>query len=119
MFLLVRLGRLGRVSSFSLDDITFQQKVLRSRLPQLGFLLLPLNIIITYFTFFLIQAHSTACEFALIKCVHPQCTIEFTRSRLGEHLKSECEYRNVKCDYCGSDVTFASIKVSKLRKDTV
>ena len=37
----------------------------------------------------------------------------FQRSHLGEHLKSECEYRNVKCEFCGKDVTFASMKVSK------
>ena len=37
--------------------------------------------------------------------------MKLQRSHLGEHLKSECEYRNVKCDYCGQDVAFASIKV--------
>jgi hypothetical protein len=39
--------------------------------------------------------------------------MKFQRSHQGEHLKSECEYRNVKCDFCGKDVTFASMKVSK------
>ena len=39
--------------------------------------------------------------------------MKFQRSNLGEHLKIECEYRNVKCDFCGQDVTFASMKVSK------
>jgi hypothetical protein len=37
--------------------------------------------------------------------------MKFQRSHQGEHLKSECEYRNVKCDFCGKDVTFASMKV--------
>ncbi|CAB4034053.1 TNF receptor-associated factor 3-like [Paramuricea clavata] len=34
----------------------------------------------------------------------------FQRFHQGEHLKSECEYRNVKCDFCGKDVAFASMK---------
>jgi hypothetical protein len=41
--------------------------------------------------------------------------MKLQRSDLGEHLKSECEYRNLKCEYCGQDVTFASIKVSKIK----
>ena len=37
--------------------------------------------------------------------------MKFQRSHVGEHLKSECEYRNVKCDYCQKEVPFASMKV--------
>ncbi len=37
--------------------------------------------------------------------------MEFQRSHVGEHLKSECEYRKVKCDYCQKEVPFASMKV--------
>ncbi|CAB4013191.1 TNF receptor-associated factor 3-like [Paramuricea clavata] len=36
--------------------------------------------------------------------------MKFQRFHQGEHLKSECEYRNVKCDFCGKDVAFASMK---------
>ena len=61
----------------------------------------------------LIQEHSTICEHAEISCVHPQCKMNFKRSHLAEHLQNQCEYRNVKCNYCGKDVTFASIKVRK------
>ena len=46
-----------------------------------------------------------------MKCVHSQCHVKLQRSVLGEHLKSECQYRNVKCHHCGQDVTFASMKV--------
>ncbi|CAB4019408.1 TNF receptor-associated factor 2 isoform X1 [Paramuricea clavata] len=56
-----------------------------------------------------LEGHSQVCEHALIKCVHPQCQMKLQRSHLGEHLKSECEYRNVKCVLCGQDVTFALI----------
>ena len=43
--------------------------------------------------------------------------MKFRRCDLGEHLKNECEYRNVKCDYCKNDVASALIKVriNKLR----
>ena len=43
--------------------------------------------------------------------------MKLRRCDLGEHLKNECEHRNVKCDYCKNDVAFASIKVKtdKLR----
>ncbi|CAB4023239.1 TNF receptor-associated factor 3-like [Paramuricea clavata] len=57
-----------------------------------------------------LEGHSEVCEHALIKCVHSQCQMKLQRSDLGEHLKSECEYRHLKCEYCGQDVAFASIK---------
>ena len=41
--------------------------------------------------------------------------MQFKRSRMAEHLQNQCEYRNVKCNYCGKDVTFASIKVSSVK----
>ena len=68
---------------------------------------------ILYNNLFLIQGHSHACEHAQIKCTNPNCKMSFKRSRLAEHLKNQCEYRNVKCDYCGKDVTFASMKASE------
>ena len=37
--------------------------------------------------------------------------MKLQRSYMGEHLKSECEYRNVKCDFCRKDVAFASMEV--------
>ncbi|CAB4036287.1 TNF receptor-associated factor 3-like, partial [Paramuricea clavata] len=57
-----------------------------------------------------LEGHSQVCEHALITCVHSQCQMKLQRSDMDEHLKSECEYRDVKCDYCGQDVTFASMK---------
>ena len=41
--------------------------------------------------------------------------MKFKRSRMAEHLQNQCEYRNVKCNYCAKDVTFASIKVSSVK----
>ena len=58
-----------------------------------------------------LEGHSQVCGYALINCVHSQCKVKFQRSRLGEHLKNDCEYRNVKCEYCQKDIAFASIKV--------
>ncbi|XP_046855192.1 TNF receptor-associated factor 3-like [Xenia sp. Carnegie-2017] len=57
-----------------------------------------------------LESHSQVCEHALINCIHKQCNIQLPRSLLGEHLKNECEYRNVKCEYCGKDVPYASLK---------
>ncbi|XP_046855620.1 TNF receptor-associated factor 3-like isoform X2 [Xenia sp. Carnegie-2017] len=57
-----------------------------------------------------LEGHYQVCEHALISCVHKQCNIQLPRSLLGEHLKNECEYRNVKCEYCGKDVPYASLK---------
>ncbi|CAB4036005.1 TNF receptor-associated factor 6, partial [Paramuricea clavata] len=56
------------------------------------------------------QKHDAECAFRLISCIHTQCKDKFLRSHLGEHLKSECKYRNVKCQYCRKDVPFASIQ---------
>ncbi|CAB4033740.1 TNF receptor-associated factor 3-like, partial [Paramuricea clavata] len=61
-------------------------------------------------TYEALEGHSAVCEHALINCIHSQCRMKFQRSLMGEHLKSECEYRNVKCDFCGKDVTFSSMK---------
>ncbi|XP_046860615.1 TNF receptor-associated factor 6-B-like [Xenia sp. Carnegie-2017] len=58
-----------------------------------------------------LEGHSQVCEHALISCVHKQCNIQLPRSLLSEHLKNEWEYRNVKCEYCGKDVPYASLKV--------
>ncbi|CAB4043354.1 TNF receptor-associated factor 3-like, partial [Paramuricea clavata] len=63
-----------------------------------------------YGTYEALEGHSTVCEHALINCIHSQCKMKFQRSHQGEHLKIECEYRNVKCDFCGQDVTFALMK---------
>jgi hypothetical protein len=60
-----------------------------------------------------IYGHSAVYEHALINCIHTQCKKKFQRSHQGEYLKIEFEYRNVKCDFCGKDVTVASMKVSK------
>ncbi|XP_028417569.1 TNF receptor-associated factor 3-like isoform X2 [Dendronephthya gigantea] len=57
-----------------------------------------------------LEAHFRVCEHTSISCAHPQCKTQFKRVHLGEHLKSECEYRNVKCKYCQKDVEFASIQ---------
>ncbi|XP_046839927.1 TNF receptor-associated factor 3-like [Xenia sp. Carnegie-2017] len=57
-----------------------------------------------------LEGHYQVCEHALISCVHKQCNIQLPRSLLGEHLKNECEYRNVKCEYCGKDVPYALLK---------
>ncbi|XP_046856596.1 TNF receptor-associated factor 5-like [Xenia sp. Carnegie-2017] len=57
--------------------------------------------------------HSQVCEHALISCIHKQCIIQLPRSLLAKHLKNECEYRNVKCEYCGKDVPYASLKDHK------
>ncbi|CAB4034440.1 TNF receptor-associated factor 2-like, partial [Paramuricea clavata] len=61
-------------------------------------------------TYEALERHFAVCEHALINCIHTQCKMKFQRSHQGEHLRSECEYRNVKCDFCGKDVTFASMK---------
>ncbi|XP_046854770.1 serine/threonine-protein kinase/endoribonuclease IRE2-like [Xenia sp. Carnegie-2017] len=60
-----------------------------------------------------LEGHFAVCEHALINCIHKQCNIQLPRSLLGEHLKNECEYRNVKCEYCGKDVPYASLKKLK------
>ncbi|XP_046855631.1 TNF receptor-associated factor 3-like [Xenia sp. Carnegie-2017] len=57
-----------------------------------------------------LERHYQVCEHALISCVHKQCNIQLPRSLLGEHLKNDCEYRNVKCEYCGKDVPYALLK---------
>ncbi|XP_046855647.1 TNF receptor-associated factor 6-like [Xenia sp. Carnegie-2017] len=57
-----------------------------------------------------LEGHSQVCEHALISCVHKQCNIQLHRSLLDEHLKNDCEYRNVKCEYCGKDVPYDSLK---------
>ncbi|XP_046856582.1 TNF receptor-associated factor 6-like [Xenia sp. Carnegie-2017] len=56
-----------------------------------------------------LEGHSQVCEHALTSCIHKQCNIQLPRSLLDEHLKNECEYRNVKCEYCGKDVPYASL----------
>ncbi|CAB4016256.1 TNF receptor-associated factor 3-like [Paramuricea clavata] len=68
---------------------------------------------------YVLFGHSAVCQHALINCIHSQCKMTFQRSHQGEHLKSECEYRNVKCDFCGKDVTFASMKehIGKICED--
>ncbi|XP_046860806.1 TNF receptor-associated factor 6-B-like [Xenia sp. Carnegie-2017] len=58
-----------------------------------------------------LEGHSQVCEHALISCVHKQCNIQLPRSLLGEHLKNECDYRNVKCEHCGKDVSHALLKL--------
>ncbi|XP_046862854.1 TNF receptor-associated factor 2-like [Xenia sp. Carnegie-2017] len=57
-----------------------------------------------------LEGHSQVCEHALISCVHKQCNIQLPLSLLDEHLNNDCEYRNVKCEYCGKDVPYASLK---------
>ncbi|XP_046855642.1 TNF receptor-associated factor 6-B-like isoform X3 [Xenia sp. Carnegie-2017] len=57
-----------------------------------------------------LEGHYQVCEHALINCIHKQCNIQLPRSLLGEHLQNDCEYRNVKCEYCGKDVPHASLK---------
>ncbi|XP_046855664.1 TNF receptor-associated factor 3-like [Xenia sp. Carnegie-2017] len=57
-----------------------------------------------------LESHSQVCEHALINCIHKQCNIQLPRSLLDEHLKNDCEYRSVKCEYCGKDVPYASLK---------
>ncbi|XP_046855628.1 TNF receptor-associated factor 3-like isoform X1 [Xenia sp. Carnegie-2017] len=57
-----------------------------------------------------LEGHSQVCEHALISCIHKQCNIQLPRYLLDEHLKNDCEYRNVKCEYCGKDVPYASLK---------
>ncbi|CAB4027230.1 TNF receptor-associated factor 2-like, partial [Paramuricea clavata] len=69
-------------------------------------------------TYEALEGHSAVCEHALINCIHTQCKMNFQRSHLAEHLKSECEYRNVKCDYCGKDATFASMKILRETRET-
>ncbi|XP_028415920.1 TNF receptor-associated factor 3-like [Dendronephthya gigantea] len=61
-------------------------------------------------TYVELEGHSQVCEHAQINCVHAQCKMKIQRSHLGEHLKNECEYRSVKCNYCRKDVPFASLK---------
>ncbi|XP_028407388.1 TNF receptor-associated factor 3-like isoform X2 [Dendronephthya gigantea] len=63
-----------------------------------------------YGTYVELEGHFQVCEHAQINCVYAQCKIKFQRSYLGEHLKKECEYRNVKCEYCHKDIAFASLK---------
>ncbi|XP_046855708.1 TNF receptor-associated factor 5-like isoform X2 [Xenia sp. Carnegie-2017] len=60
-----------------------------------------------------LEGHSRVCEHALISCIHKQCNIQLPRSLFGEHLKNECEYRNVKCEYCGKDVPYSALKDHK------
>ncbi|XP_046855196.1 TNF receptor-associated factor 3-like [Xenia sp. Carnegie-2017] len=55
-----------------------------------------------------LKSHSQVCEHAIISCIHKQCNIQLPRSLLDEHLKNDCEYRNVKCEYCVEDVPYAS-----------
>ncbi|CAB4016726.1 TNF receptor-associated factor 3-like, partial [Paramuricea clavata] len=62
------------------------------------------------------QKHDAECAFRLISCIHTQCKDKFLRSHLGEHLQSECKYRNVKCQYCRKDVPFASIQSLKRKE---
>lgn len=62
--------------------------------------------------FFVFQGHSGVCEHAVIDCVHSQCKKQLQRSHLGEHLQNECEYRNIKCEFCETELSFASLKVS-------
>ncbi|XP_046855637.1 TNF receptor-associated factor 3-like [Xenia sp. Carnegie-2017] len=57
-----------------------------------------------------LEGHSQVCEHALISCIHKQCNVQLPRSLLDEHLKNDCEYRNVKCEYCGKDVPYGSLK---------
>ncbi|XP_046855200.1 TNF receptor-associated factor 5-like [Xenia sp. Carnegie-2017] len=57
-----------------------------------------------------LEGHYQVCEHALISCIHKQYNIQLPRSLLSEHLKNKCEYRNVKCEYCGKDVPYASLK---------
>ncbi|XP_028407742.1 TNF receptor-associated factor 6-like [Dendronephthya gigantea] len=63
-----------------------------------------------YGTYDDLEAHSQVCDHTQINCVHSKCKMKFKRSHLGEHLKSECDYRSVKCKYCHKDISFASLK---------
>ncbi|XP_046855636.1 TNF receptor-associated factor 3-like [Xenia sp. Carnegie-2017] len=57
-----------------------------------------------------LEGHYEVCEHALISCIHKKCNIQLPPSLLCEHLRNDCEYRNVKCEYCGKDVPNASLK---------
>ena len=43
---------------------------------------------------------STGCQYTQISCSN-NCGVVMLRSLLEEHLKSECELRQEKCEYCG------------------
>lgn len=55
--------------------------------------------------FFLIQEHLPTCQHAQIGNTNSQC-------KMAKHSKNERDNPNVKCNYCGKDVPFASIKVT-------
>ncbi|XP_028408842.1 TNF receptor-associated factor 3-like isoform X2 [Dendronephthya gigantea] len=57
-----------------------------------------------------IENHFQVCGYAMIKCVNSQCQMEFQRLQLDEHLKNECEYRKVICNYCPQNVSLASLQ---------
>ena len=46
-----------------------------------------------------LENHLLECEFEEIKC-RQNCGIMIERSKMDDHLKNECHYRRVPCEYC-------------------
>ncbi|XP_028411639.1 TNF receptor-associated factor 3-like [Dendronephthya gigantea] len=62
-------------------------------------------------TYSQLDSHSDVCDHAWIKCTRSGCEMKLKRGNLPKHEKDKCKYRNVKCEYCQQDVSFASLKV--------
>lgn len=46
------------------------------------------------------QDHVEDCQYEDVKCPDPNCKIVIRRSQLENHIKKECQWRVVVCDYC-------------------
>ena len=46
-----------------------------------------------------------------IPCVFEKCDAKVLKSKLAQHLQSECSQRQVECDYCCQEMPFADLKV--------
>ncbi|XP_070577609.1 TNF receptor-associated factor 3-like isoform X2 [Ptychodera flava] len=62
-----------------------------------------------------LQQHQMECDFALIDCMYKNrgCSVRLERRHLPEHLKSECQYRQVTCKYCGESTTNEELQIEK------
>ncbi|XP_074606593.1 TNF receptor-associated factor 3-like isoform X2 [Acropora palmata] len=58
-----------------------------------------------------VSEHVAGCDFVEILCVFEKCNAKVLKSKLAQHLQSECSQRQIECDYCCQEMPFADLKV--------
>ena len=57
-----------------------------------------------------VKKHDSICDYQKIKCTNKKCKKRIVKKELSNHIKNECKYSLIKCQYCKSEFFRKEIK---------